>query len=480
MELTNDRKGRRKNGSLELGTMMFGKIPPQARDLEEAVLGAILLEKSAYQKAYEYLKPKCFYIEAHQRIFKSFERLERKYQPIDLFTVVEELKITEELDLVGGAYFVTRLTNSVVSAANIERHSKIILQKFIQRELIRISGEIIGDAYEDSTDVFDLINQAENSIKEVNKTIADTRKINIDKLALNVISSLTDKVYNAKNEIENPNDVYTGMREWDSVNGALFTGLYTIAARPGMGKSNHMVELICRMGKRHKVGIINGEMTNKQLLIRIGCNLKGINNYLWKKDARGVTDEELQCVYEAMQEAMDLNMLLDDNTEIHKVVNKIKLWVEQEGVKVVLVDVLSKFKVSEEKKRYMTDLQELNYILDQFDSCARNFGVPIILYCHLNRELYKRGSKEPNLSDLKGSGNIEDFSFQVSFLHRPEYYDSAAIVDEMGENIQGLCYQIIAKHRDGELKRIKYRAILECSQMKEWNNFIKIQEDLPF
>src|SRR3954470_16989140 len=159
MDLTNlnkDRKQRRKT-QIDLSTMVYGKVPPQAKDLEEAVLGAIMLEKSAFDTIIEILKPECLYVEAHQRIFRSMQSLAQKSQPIDILTVVEELRSKEELEMVGGPYYVTKLTNTVVSSANIGAHSRIILQKFIQRELIRISGEIIGDAYEDSTDVFDLL-----------------------------------------------------------------------------------------------------------------------------------------------------------------------------------------------------------------------------------------------------------------------------------------------------------------------------------
>src|SRR6476620_1942076 len=164
MDLTNTNKDRpsrtpadrKKRSSLDLGTMVFGKVPPQAKDLEEAVLGAIMLEKNAFDAVIEILKPECFYVEAHQRIFSAMQSLTNKSQPIDILTVAEELRSKEELEMVGGPYYVNKLTNAVVSSAHIEAHARIILQKFIQRELIRISGEIIGDAYEDSTDVFDL------------------------------------------------------------------------------------------------------------------------------------------------------------------------------------------------------------------------------------------------------------------------------------------------------------------------------------
>src|SRR3989337_4333051 len=166
MDLTNlnkDRKQKRRS-SRDLGTMVYGKVPPQAKDLEEAVLGAIMLEKNAFDLVIEILKPECFYVDAHQRIFKAMQGLANKSQPIDILTVVEELRGREELEMVGGPYYVTKLTNTVVSSANIDAHARIVLQKFIQRELIRISGEIIGDAYEDSTDVFDLLDDSETKM----------------------------------------------------------------------------------------------------------------------------------------------------------------------------------------------------------------------------------------------------------------------------------------------------------------------------
>src|SRR4051794_20680405 len=194
MDLTNlnkDRKGRRKP-SIDLSTMVYGKVPPQAKDLEEAVLGAIMLEKNAFDAVAEILKPECFYVESHQRIFRTMQSLTQKSQPIDILTVVEELRTKEELEMVGGAYYVTKLTNAVVSSANIATHSRIILQKFIQRELIRISGEIIGDAYEDSTDVFDLLDDAETKIYEVTSNHLKNNYESIDSVLVKTIQRIED------------------------------------------------------------------------------------------------------------------------------------------------------------------------------------------------------------------------------------------------------------------------------------------------
>jgi replicative DNA helicase len=194
MDLTNlnrDRKNRRK-GPLDLSTMVYGKVPPQAKDLEEAVLGAMMLEKGAFDTVIEILKPECFYVDAHQRIFRAMTSLANKSQPIDMLTVVEELRFKEELDVVGGPYYVTKLTNAVVSSANIDAHARIILQKFIQRELIRISGEIIGDAYEDSTDVFDLLDQAESKIYEVTSNHLKNNYESIDSVLVKTIQRIED------------------------------------------------------------------------------------------------------------------------------------------------------------------------------------------------------------------------------------------------------------------------------------------------
>lgn len=454
-------------------TMMYGKVPPQAKELEEAILGAIMLEKDAFDEVVAVLKPHAFYVDANQRIFKAMQALAKKNMPIDLLTVVEELKNGEELDAVGGPYYVTKLTNTVVSSANIVAHSRIVMQKYIQREMIRISGEIVGDAYEDSTDVFELLQQAEEKVKEINFEIDETRTTSVANVAKKVIEAFEDRAhYGQKNEI-NPNDVFTGIPEWDRINGPLFPGLYVIAGRPGMGKGVHMTECLCRMGENYPVGCINGEMTNEQLLVRIGCNKLGLDNFLWKKPANQITDEDKKNVYAAMQEAVNLKLFLDDGRYIDRVANRIKRWVERDGVKCVFVDFLTILKVPADVERYLTDTQKVNYIIDVLTNLAKRIKVPIILYVQMNRENLKRtGSHEPTLSDLKQSGAIEEYAFQVSGLHRPEYYDPDAITDEFGESTKGLLYQIILKHRDGLLGKIKYKASLNMSKLEDWDENI--------
>src|ERR1700753_3973966 len=242
MDLTNvnkDRKNRRKS-SLDLSTMVYGKVPPQAKDLEEAVLGAIMLEKSAFDTVIEILKPECFYVDANQRIYRAMLSLQQKNQPIDILTVVEELKSKDELEMVGGPYYVTRLTNAVVSSANIEAHSRIILQKFIQRELIRISGEIIGDAYEDSTDVFDLLDDAESKLFEITNNHLRKNFDSIDSVLVKAIQRIED----LRHKQEEITGVPSGFPSLDKISyGWQPTDLIILAARPAVGKTAFALNL---------------------------------------------------------------------------------------------------------------------------------------------------------------------------------------------------------------------------------------------
>jgi len=269
MDLTNlnrDKKNRRKT-SPDLSTMIYGKVPPQAKDLEEAVLGAVMLEKGAFDAVVEILKPEAFYVDGHQRIYKAMQSLANKSQPIDILTVVEELRMREELDLVGGPYYVTKLTNAVVSSANIEAHSRIVLQKFIQRELIRISGEIISDAYEDSTDVFDLLDQAESKIYEVTSTHLRNNYETIDSVLVKTIQRIED----LRHKNEDITGVPSGYPSMDRVTyGWQNTDLIILAARPSVGKTAFALNLARNAAlhptKPTPVAVFSLEMSAGQLV----------------------------------------------------------------------------------------------------------------------------------------------------------------------------------------------------------------------
>jgi replicative DNA helicase len=465
----------------DLSHLIYAKVPPNAKDLEGQVLGAMMMDNSIIVTVKEILQVEDFYIESHQEVFGAICDV-FEFAPVDIEMVAERLLFLEQLENSGGLFGLTKLTNKVVSTANIKNYCLIIKQKSISRKLITYAQNIIWKSYEDSEDVFNVLDEAGFEIKNINNIISELKITQLSTIAMRVIERFDTKVHNARNNIESVNEVYTGMPEWDEINGALFNGLYVVAGRPAMGKGVHLTELACRMGKKYDIGIINGEMSNEQLLTRIGCNLMSIDNYLWKKNPAWVTDEELELVKLAMNETLNLKLHIDKNRNINKISNKIRLWVEKYNVKCVLVDFLTILKVGDELGKYFTDTQKVNYILDILVSLCEELKIPIILYVQMNREILGRsGTKEPNMGDLKQSGSIEELAYQVSFLHRPEYYEPDNIVDEMGESTKDLCYQIVAKHRDGMTKRLKHKAVLKCSQLKEWNtsNFTPTK-DMPF
>lgn len=269
------------------------------------------------------------------------------------------------------------MTNTVVSSANILFHSRIIYEKYLQRELIQIGGGLVNESFEDEKDVFEIYNKASEGLRNIGVQVEEKKQISVPSVSIEVIKSLHERVHNARDDIKDPNEVYTRLHEWDAINGSLFPGLFILAARPGMGKGVLMTEMICRMGKEYPIGVVNGEMTNKQLMIRVGCNLKNIDNELWKKEPKEVLDEELKIVYEAMQEVQTLKLHIEDSTLIHKIVSKIRMWVNKYGVKAVMIDFLSLIRVPDEMARYMTDVQKLNYIMDVLRNLCKELNVPI-------------------------------------------------------------------------------------------------------
>lgn len=473
MDLTNlnkDRKTRRKSGSLDLGTMMYGKVPPQAKDLEEAVLGAIMLEKSAFDTVAEILKPECFYVESNQRIYRSMQGLQQKNLPIDLLTVVEELKFREELDVVGGPYYVSKLTNAVVSSANIEAHSRIILQKFIQRELIRISGEIIGDAYEDSTDVFELLDEAESKLFEITNNHLRKDYASIDTVLVKTIQRIED-LRTRQDEISG---VPTGFHLLDRITyGWQPTDLIILAARPSVGKTAFALNLARNAAlhptKPTAVGFFSLEMSAGQLVQRI---LSAESEIWLEKIARGRLEEhEMKQLYKkGIERLASAPIHIDDTAalNIFELRAKCRRLKNKHNVGLIIIDYLQLMSGTSENRNTNRE-QEISRISRDLKGLAKELNIPILALSQLSREVEKRGAKEgqkiPQLSDLRESGAIEQDADMVMFLYRPEYYDITA--NEMGESNKGETHVRIAKHRNGQLDTIKLKALLHIQKFIE-------------
>lgn len=468
MELSNLKKDlnvRRK--SADISSLVYGKIPPQAKDLEEAVLGAVMLEKGAFDTAVEILHPECFYVESHQKIFRCMKDLSDKAMPIDLLTVVEELKVKGDLEFVGGPYYITRLTNLVASTANLEAHCRIILQKFIQRELIRISGEIISEAYEDSTDVFDLMDQAERRLYEITDTHLRKNYTSIS----DVLKQTLERIEELRENDEEINGVPSGFHKLDHItHGWQPTDLVIIAARPSVGKTAFALNLALNAARHtHKstaVAVFSLEMSAGQIVQRM---LSMTSDVLLERISSGkMEDYEMkQLMLKGIEPLTEAPIFLDDTPALNmfELRAKCRRLKHKSNLGLVIIDYLQL--MSGNNDRGANREQEISKISRDLKALAKELEIPVIALSQLSREVERRreGNKMPMLSDLRESGAIEQDADMVIFLYRPEYHDQTA--DEMGESTKGLTQVKIAKHRNGKLDLVNFRALLEVQRFEE-------------
>src|SRR4029078_1895341 len=398
------------------------------------------------------------------------QSLSNKSQPIDILTVVEELRSREELEMVGGPYYVTKLTNTVVSAANIGAHARIILQKFIQRELIRISGEIISDAYEDSTDVFDLLADRESKIFEITNNHLSKDYNSIDTILVNTIKRIED----LRQRNEDVTGVPSGFAGLDRITyGWQNTDLIILAARPAVGKTAFALNLArnaaLHPNKPTPVAMFSLEMSAGQLVQRI----LAAESEIWlEKIARGKLEEhEMKQLYaRGIQRLAQAPIFIDDTPalNIFELRAKCRRLKNKHNIGMVIIDYLQLMSGTGENRNSNRE-QEISNISRNLKALAKELSIPIIALSQLSREVEKRGAKDgtkmPQLSDLRESGAIEQDADLVMFLYRPEYYDITT--NEMGENNRGETHVRIAKHRNGSLETIKLRALLHIQKFVE-------------
>lgn len=435
----------------------LGKLPPQAPDLEEAVLGALMLEKNALTEVIDILKPESFYVEAHQRIFEAIYNLFQKNSPIDLLTVISELRSMGALEIVGGAYYITQLTDRVVSAANIEYHARIISQKYIQRELIKVSSEIINNAYEDTTDIFDLLDHAEKSLFDIaqNNLRRDTRKVDdIMREAVVSLEALRDKA-------DSLTGVPSGFTELDRMtSGWQPSDLVIIAARPAMGKTAFVLSCARNAAVLHDkpVAVFSLEMSSVQLVNRLISGETEIEQEKLRKGS--LADHEWTQLHSRIGKLSSAPLLIDDTPalNIFEFRAKCRRLKAQYDIQLVIVDYLQLMHGKGDGKGGNRE-QEIGSISRSLKSVAKELNIPVIALSQLSRAVENRpgGSKRPMLSDLRESGSIEQDADMVLFLYRPEYYGMEE--DENGRPTAGVGEVIIAKHRNGETGTVQLKFV---------------------
>jgi replicative DNA helicase len=450
---------------------IYGKVPPQAKDLEESILGAIMIEKFALDRVIDIISPEVFYVEAHQRIFSSMLALIKKSWPIDINTVCEQLRSTEELEMCGGVYYVTKLTNSVVSSANIETHSKIIFQKFIARQYIQLGGEMIGQAYEDATDVFDMIDDIEKRLYQVTSVLHKKPSVSLDTLIVKAVSEIHALMKNDQ-EISG---VPSGFKSVDMLtHGWQPTDLIILAARPGVGKTalalNFARNAALHPVKPTAVGFFSLEMSAGQLVRRI---LASESEMSLKKIQRGRMDEEefKTILYpKGVQRLSQAPIHIDDTPglNIFDLRHKARAMKRKYDIGLLIVDYLQLMSGTNSNGRNSNREQEISEISRGLKMLAKELGIPVMALSQLSRETEKRADKSPVLSDLRESGAIEQDADAVVFIYRPEYYGIHR--DASGESNPGETILKFAKYRNGEPGSCKLRAQLWIQKFIEWED----------
>lgn len=441
----------------------FGKIQPQAVDLEEAVLGALMLDKEAVNDVIDFLSPSSFYKDQNQKIFKTIQKLFQQSEPVDILTVTEQLKKDGELDVVGGPQYIAQLTNRVASSANVEFHGRIITQKHILRELIRISSETIRDAYDATTDVFDLLDRTEQNLFGVAE--GNIRK-SFDSLS-DLMHKALKQIEEAQNKEGSVTGVETGFSELDKVTGGFQpSDLLVLAARPGMGKTAFVLSMARNTAVDfHKpVAVFSLEMSSLQLVNRLIASESELDaDKLKKGQLKDYEWEQLQSKISRLTEAP---IYIDDTPalSVFELRAKCRRLKAQFDIQMVIIDYLQLMTTGGDGRGNRE--QEISTISRSIKSIAKELNIPIIALSQLNRSVETRGGdKKPQLSDLRESGAIEQDADMVMFIYRPEYYDLKETAD--GTPTDGLAELIIAKHRNGALTSVPLKFIQRLAKFTD-------------
>jgi len=474
MEDRNLRKRTRKTGLNEL-VFEHGKIPPQALDLEEAVLGAMMLESNRLAEVIEVLKPEAFYKESHQVIFSAIMRLFGQNEPVDILTVTEELRKSGELELAGGPYFITMLTNRIASTANIEFHSRIILQKFIQRELIRISSDIIRDAYEDTTDVFDLLDKAENGLFSISEGSIGKSYMNMQ----SIIAEAIKEINAGRSQEGKLKGVGSGFTELDRItSGWQKSDLIIIASRPGMGKTAFALTMARNAAVEFKkpVAVFSLEMSSVQLVTRLMSSETEIPQEKLRKGT--MEDHEWAQLNARIRPLIEAPLYIDDTAalSIFDLRAKCRRLKAHHDIQMVIVDYLQLMQGSQETRGNRE--QEISSISRSLKTLAKELDVPVIALSQLSRASEKRSTTaKPILSDLRESGSIEQDADMVMFIYRPEYYKID--VDETGDSTAGVAEVLIAKNRNGPLKDVRIKFISKYAKFVDAETDYQPIQNIP-
>lgn len=450
-----------------------GKLPPHDTELEEVVLGALMLEKDAYMNVCDFLTPESFYDPRNQKIYEAISNLGLNQRPIDMMTVTEQLRINKTLDFVGGPIRITELTASVYSAANIEYHAKIIAQKYLARRLITFATNIETQAFDESNDVDDLLQEAEGKLFEISQTHLKREVTQVDPV-LNLALEQIQTAANTSSGLSGLQTGYTGLDKMTS--GWQNSDLIIIAARPAMGKTAFVLSMAKNMAVDFNtpIAIFTLEMANVQLVKRLISNVADLEGEKIKSGQ--LSPEEWDRLNERIRGVFSSPLYLDETPglSITELRTKARRLVRERGVRLIMIDYLQLMNASGMKLGSRE--QEVSTISRSLKALAKELDIPIIALSQLNRSTETREDKRPVLSDLRESGAIEQDADIVCFIHRPEYYTKSG-EDANGNDIRGLAELIVAKHRSGAVGDVKLRFVSKFARFENWDEGFNIVKE---
>jgi replicative DNA helicase len=475
MEEVQDRKATFSKSSPVI-TLEKGKVPPQALDLEKVVLGALMIDGKGVDEVIDLLTPEAFYHKSHQSIFEAIDVLFKNGSPVDLLTVSAQLRKEKKIEAVGGDHYLVQLSQLVSSTAHIEFHARIILQKFIQRSLIKISTEIINDSYDEATDVFDLLDKAESKLYEV--TQGNIRKST--ETAMDLVRQAKQRIEEIANR-EGLSGIPTGFTDLDRLtSGWQPSDLIIIAARPGMGKTAFTLSMArnIAVGSNIPVAFFSLEMSSVQLITRLISSETGLDSEKLRTGKLQPFEwEQLNVKVKDLEQAP---IFIDDtpSLSIFDLRAKCRRLASQYGIKLIMIDYLQLMTASTGSKGGNRE-QEISTISRNLKALAKELSVPVIALSQLSRAVESRGgSKRPLLSDLRESGAIEQDADIVSFIYRPEYYNLEEWDDDDRSPTAGEAEFIVAKHRNGATDSIRLKFIGKFGKFDNLNQYFQDQDEI--
>lgn len=452
-----------------------GRIPPRDTDLEEAVLGALMLERDAYTVVCDILKPESFYEPANQKIYAAIQALGAAQQSIDMLTVTEKLRLMGELEAAGGPFRISELTSRVASGAHVEFHARIVAQKYLARELISFASEVESHAFDESFDVDDLLQEAEGKLFKISQGNVKKDVVQIDP----VINAALEQIQTAANRSSGLSGIESGYHELDKLtSGWQRSDLIIIAARPAMGKTAFVLSMAKNMAVDYNtpVAIFSLEMSNIQLvnrLIQNTCEIEGE-----KIKSGQLTQLEWDQLMTRVKKLYSAPLYIDDTASlsIFDLRTKARRLVREHGVEFIIIDYLQLMNASGMK--FGSREQEVSMISRSLKQLAKELNIPIVALSQLNRSVESRGAdskdgKRPQLSDLRESGAIEQDADIVCFIHRPEYYLRSG-TDAQNNDIRGLAEFIVAKHRSGRVDDVKMRFRSKYARFENWDGEVEM------